>query len=371
MKNRELDAELTVGKITEAIPINPTAKLRPKKDQTITTNLEELIKKSNQSLNVIKERLDHLTDQLRELQQQMIGLGQATAPDHFEVDAFSSPSFEAAVDQWPKPPALAKDPSASVGNIPPSEHHSKQELKKLFDQIQQEIEDSSNRLSLEPPAKALSHWVASNPSTHEMQKGTSPADALEKVVPELIEPPVETDVNTAWYHEAPDYDVDRYVNRVVESLHNLSTNQSQPTTSQPTVSNDLEFAQRHRPRSDRPAQTLREFTPMSVPPESSSRLLAMRELANAATCFTAKLSGKRKKFTFWIRSISGLSALTGCFIWITFSSHHGDFSSITGGLLMLIGLATGIFLQRKTGSPLAASIPQTARARAILESAKS
>lgn len=88
----------------------------------------------------------------------------------------------------------------------------------------------------------------------------------------------------------------------------------------------------------------KEYVPTSVAPESDSHLIAMRDLSNAAAKLAAKLSNKRRKFLFWLKSISGMTALAGCFITIAVSGHLGDSASITGGSLMIVGLGTGFWL---------------------------
>ena len=375
MKNNKMETESAGSNLIEAATGQPSSELQPQTHQANRTHLSNVIKENNRSLDLIKQQLDHLTHQLLELQQQMMGAGQTIEPDHFEADEFSSPVLGTAVQQWPTPleDTPAEDSNPSAGEHSTREQSSKRELKSLFDRIQQKTELPLTRPTAAPPTQALSDWLTPNSSTDETQEKSAPSATFQKIVPELIEPPVETDVNTSWYHEAPDYDVDRYVHRVVESLHNLSANQNQSKMRQRHQASSMNSGREKldQRQIEIQNQNLREFTPVSVPPESSSRLLAMRELANAATCLTAKLSVKRKKFIFWIRSISGLTALTGCFICVALSSQLGDFASIMGSLLTLTGLTAGILLRRKTPPLHTASIPHTARSRAILKSAKS
>ena len=122
--------------------------------------------------------------------------------------------------------------------------------------------------------------------------------------------------------------------------NNTSTNTTQTNQDKPGRSD----CNAHQ--SPNPIEPLRrkEYAPASVAPESNSRLRAMRELSNAATKIDVKLSNKRRKFLFWIKSISGMTALTGCFITIAVSDHLGDSASITGGSLMIVGLGTGFWL---------------------------
>ena len=164
------------------------------------------------------------------------------------------------------------------------------------------------------------------------------------------------DTEHALYTSQPNNEQDlEKTNQRIDSLAKLLQKIQQKIeyrhTSAPT--NAIQTNQDSRGRSDRyshqspnPVEPLwrREYAPTSVAPESNSHLIAMRELSNAAAKLAAKVSNKRRKFLFWLKSISGMTALTGCFITIAVSDHLGDSASITGGSLMIVGLGTGIWL---------------------------
>lgn len=196
----------------------------------------------------------------------------------------------------------------------------------------------SNQLSeLQQQISELAHGASEGtnvPTTGRQpseSKKESPCDGTRA----RLEPAVETDSS-----------FDSYMNQLVESLKNISTDHYQPEGDVHRGMPDFWFNESTGRMPDTIPLEQGEYVPSSVAPESCSNLMAMRELANAAAKIATQLCSKRRKLLFWTRSISGLTLLTGCFILAGVSERLGDFASITGGIMMVIGLSAGLWLQR-------------------------
>ena len=165
---------------------------------------------------------------------------------------------------------------------------------------------------------------------------------------ERLEPDAENQTGRVWNSHKTDRSFDGYMNQLIECLHNISTEDYQTAGSANEEISGIWLNESTLQIPDAGPLEDGEYVPSSVAPESSSNLIAMRELANAAGRIAAKLSTKRRKFNFWIRSISGFTVGAGCFISLAVSNRLGDSAFITGGILMVIGLSAGLWLQRSS-----------------------
>jgi len=282
-------------------------------DEPLPT-LEDAIHRNNQRLEQITQRLNSFSKQLFDIQKQITELANGVTVNSLAVN--DSTDWQPGIDDFDRPDQPFNLPLDSQGdNV--TFHSSKKKLEILFEQTKGNSPKPTTKIPL---------------------NGT----------PERLDADAETETGRAWNSRKTDHSFDGYINRLIECLHNISTEDYQTTESANEEISGIWLNESALQMPDARPLEHGEYVPSSVAPESSSNLIAMRELANAAASIAAKLSTKRRKFWFWIRSVSGLTALTGCFISLAVSDRLGDSASMTGGILMVIGLSAGLWLQRSS-----------------------
>ncbi len=280
----------------------------------LSPTLEDAVQGNNQRLEHIIQRLNSFSNQLFEIQNQITELANGATDNSLLVN--ESTDWQPGIDGSDRP-VQPFNPTVDNRDDNGTFHSSNKKLDVLFEQIKEN--------SPEPITK-------------------TPLNGAR----ERLEPDTENPTGRVWNSHKTDRSFDGYMNQLIECLHNISTEDYQTTGNGNEEISNIWRNESTLQMPDAGPMEHGEYVPSSVAPESSSNLIAMRELANAAGRIAAKLSTKRRKFNFWIRSISGLTVVTGCFILLAVSNRLGDSAFIAGGSLMVIGLSAGFWLQRSS-----------------------
>ena len=280
----------------------------------LSPTLEDAVHGNNQRLEHIIQRLNSFSNQLFDIQNQITELANGATDNSLLVN--ESTDWQPGIDGFDRP-VQPFNPTVHDRDDNVTFQSSKKKLDVLFEQIKEN--------SPEP--------ITKTPLNGARQR---------------LEPDTENPTGRVWNSHKTDRSFDGYMNQLIECLHNISTEDYQTTGSGNEEISNIWLNESTLQMPDAGPLEHGEYVPSSVAPESSSNLIAMRELANAAGRIAAKLSTKRRKFNFWIRSISGLTVVAGCFISLAVSNRLGDSAFITGGSLMVIGLSAGLWLQRSS-----------------------
>ena len=280
----------------------------------LSPTLEDAVQGNNQRLEHIIQRLSSFSNQLFDIQKQITELAHGVTDDSLLVN--ESANWQPGVDGFDRP-VQPFNSTVDDQNDNVTFNSSKKKLDILFEQIQKKSPQPTTKIPL---------------------NGAQ----------ERLEPDAENQTGRVWNSHKTDRSFDGYMNQLIECLHNISTEDYQTAGSANEEISGIWLNESTLQIPDAGPLEDGEYVPSSVAPESSSNLIAMRELANAAGRIAAKLSTKRRKFNFWIRSISGFTVGAGCFISLAVSNRLGDSAFITGGILMVIGLSAGLWLQRSS-----------------------